>query len=73
MTQASPGFRRGTDRQRICVLIRRAQLPGGSEYLAAAFLERSAAEAVRATLPLAERARAEIRELDIDDLRPRPR
>ena len=72
MTEASPGLRRGSDRQRVCLLIRRAQLPDGSPYLAGAFLERSAAEAVRATLPLAERARAEIRELDIDDLRPRP-
>ncbi len=58
-------------RQRVCLLIRPAELPGGAAYLAGAFLQRSAAEAVRATLPLLDRARAEIRELDVDDLRPR--
>jgi len=56
---------------RVCLLIRPAELPGGSAYLAGAFLQRSAAEAVRATLPLLDRMRAEIRELDVDDLRPR--
>ncbi len=62
---------RAAGHQRICVLIRPGELPGASAYLAGAFLERAAAEAVRATLPLLERTRAEIRELDVEELRPR--
>ncbi len=68
----APNSDRGAAGLRICLLIRPAELPGGSAYLAGAFLQRSAAEAVRATLPLLDRTRAEIRELDVDDLRPRP-
>ena len=63
---------RAFDSDRICVLVRPGELPGAADYFAGAFTDRSAAEAVRATLPLVDRVRAEIRELHLDELRPRP-
>ena len=67
-----PHPRSASEGTRICVLIRPGALPGHPDYVAGAFVDRSAAEAVRATLSLIERSRAEIRELEIGELRRSP-
>ncbi len=59
--------------QRVWLLIRPRASRGGAGYVAGAFLRHSAAEAFRATLPLPDRIRAEIRELGLDELRKDPR